>query len=105
MSALRCLACSVTLLALAAGPALSDPQLDRSATTPLGDPVECTADVRDEVVTGPFAVPWTAPEAHARLPRLEGYALIDSLARSLFVPAGEEYAVRFDPASRGLDFR
>jgi hypothetical protein len=102
MRTLRCLACLAAVLALAAGPASSDAPSDRSATTPLGDPVECTADVRHEVVTGPFSVPWTAPAAPARLGRLEGYALIDSVVTSLFVPAGEEYAVRFDQVNRAL---
>jgi hypothetical protein len=102
MTALRCLACSVALLALAAGPVSSEPPSGRSATAPLGDPIECTADVSDEVTTGPFAVPWMAPAAPARLPRIEGYALVDSVAASLFVPAGDEYAVRFDHVNRAL---
>lgn len=102
MIVLRCLACSVALLALAAGPVSSDTPSGRSATTPLGDPIECTADVRHEVTTGPFAIPWAPPSAPARLPRLEGYVLADSLVKSLFVPAGEEYAVRFDQVNRAL---
>jgi hypothetical protein len=102
MNALRCLACAAAVFALAAGPAFSDVPGDRSATTPLGDPLECTADVRDQVTTGPVTVPWMAPTAPGRLPRLEGYALLDSVVTSLFVPAGEEYAVRFDAVNRAL---
>jgi hypothetical protein len=102
MPALRCLVVSAALLALIALPAFSEPAHVRSATVPLGEPVECTADVRHEVGTRPLAPPWSAPEAPARLPRLEGYVLVDSVTRSLFVPGGEEYAVRFDLVNRAL---
>jgi hypothetical protein len=102
MTALRCVACSVALLVLVAGPVFSDLPSDRSATTPLGDPIECTADVRGEVTTGPFGIPWAAPAAPARLPRLDGYALVDSIVTGVFVPAEQEYAVRFDLANEAL---
>jgi hypothetical protein len=102
MSTLRYTACAVLILACLAGAIASEVVIDRGATTPLGEPVECTADVRDEVTTRPPAVPVPPALEAERLPRLEGYTLMDSLATSAYVPAGDEFIVRFDQLHSAL---
>ncbi len=76
---------------------------DRGATVDLGDPVRCTADLRHQVTTVPFAVPQAEPATPRRLDRPGGYVLADSLESTIFVGAGEEYVIRFEQGRQALN--
>ncbi len=91
-----------TLLAFCCLTASADVPVPRQSTTPLGDPVECTVDARDQVTTEPFAAPSPDVVALPPLARLDGYVLADSIEAHLFVAAGERYVVHFDPDRRAL---
>jgi hypothetical protein len=97
-----CLVAAAALLALSAGTALADVPEVRQATTPLGDPVECTADARGQVTTEPFAGRAPGLVTPSPLARPDGYVLADSIEAHLFLPAGERYVVHFDPDRRAL---
>ncbi len=99
MKHLRPLLCCLGGCLLLSVPLLAELPSDRSATTALGDPLACTADVRDQVTRGgppPAPSSTGAPAPTREGERLEGYVLADSLVTSLFIPAGDAYCVIFD---------
>ncbi len=73
-------------------------------TTPPGEPGVCTADVRDQVTTSPTWTALTAPLPEpTTAPRLEGYAVVDSLQTLVFVPPNDEcVTIGFDYAAQAL---
>jgi hypothetical protein len=98
-----CLACTGLLLLLLPAASSSDPAPTRGATTPLGDPLECTVDARDQVTTTPPVI-ILPPAVIPRSPcRLDGYVPTDSIEASLIVTARDEYCVRFDSEQLSLE--
>lgn len=93
---------TIALVCLMGAP-LAEAERPRGTTALIGDPLECTADVRDQVTTRPPGIPAHAAAPIAPLfPRLEGYIAVDSVEASPFVTAGDEYAVKFDCSAVSL---
>ncbi len=90
--------CTVLLLTLSL-PLSADVPLQRQATQDLGEPVTVTADVRHQVTTAPPAIAPQKRSASKRAPLTrpgDPGELLDAIDRTMFVPAGEEYCIRYN---------
>jgi len=97
------LCCLCLVICISAEPLAADgPPALRGATQGLGEPVTVTADVRHQVRTTPPLVttPPRAVPKRAPLTRPGGGTLLDTIDRTVFVPAGVDYCIRYN-ARRG----
>ena len=90
--------CVFILLYSVSLPLAADVPVKRQATTDLGEPVRVTADVRHQVNSTPTVVvqPQRSMPKRAPLTRLGEAELLDSIDRTVFVPAGEDYCIRYN---------
>ena len=82
-----------------AGMAFADTPIQRGTTQDMGEPGRCTGDIRDQVSREPIPIPKRARMKYKRLPFIlppGPQDLIDSIEKNIFVPAGDEFCVRFD---------
>jgi len=95
---IRCLCLTICCVFLA-GVLSAEMSMQRGTTQNMGEPGRCTVDARGQVTTQPFSIKKPERIKPKRMPfmRFPGPPqLIDSIEKNIFVPAGTEYAVRFD---------
>ena len=99
MKSASLIVCCVLLLHAAhVIPLAADVPAVRQSTQDLGEPVKVTADVRDQVRTRPSDMVCVRRDAPKRPPltRPGDAELLDSVHRTVFVEAGEDYCLRYN---------